>query len=94
MEGVLGWKKMINHLSITQSNPPYRFLRSLDCPFKHYYHSLNKMAYTTKDPHPPMAFSVPNRNKKLEVGRRREEEEGEKVSLLTHATARGMGKNN
>ena len=25
---------MINHLIMTQSNPPYRFLRSLDCPFK------------------------------------------------------------
>ena len=34
MEGVLGWKKMINHLIMTQSNPPYRFLRSLECPFK------------------------------------------------------------
>ena len=34
MEGVLGWKKMINLLIMTQSNPPYRFLRSLDCPFK------------------------------------------------------------
>ena len=33
MEGVLGWKNMINHLIMTQSNPPYRFLRSLDCPF-------------------------------------------------------------
>ena len=32
---VLGWKKMINHLIMTQSNPPYRFLRSLDCPFKY-----------------------------------------------------------
>ena len=29
------------------------------------------MAYTAKDPGPPMAFSVPRRNKKLEVGRRR-----------------------
>ena len=34
-----------------------------------------------------MVFSVPKRNKKLEVGRRRK-----KVSLKTHATARGMGK--
>ena len=32
---------------------------------------LNKMAYTAKDPHPPTAFSVPNRNKKLKVGRNR-----------------------
>ena len=29
------------------------------------------MAYTAKNPRPPMAFSVPNRNKKLEVVRRR-----------------------
>ena len=42
-------------------------------------------------PTPPVPFSVPNRNKKLEV--EEEGEEGEKVSLLTHATARGMGKN-
>ena len=34
MGGVLGWKKMINHLIMTQSKPPYRFLRSPDCPFK------------------------------------------------------------
>ena len=57
----------------------------------------NKMAYTAKDPHPPTAFSVPNRNKKFEVGRRRREEEegeGEKFSLKTHATTRGVGKNN
>ena len=35
MEGVLRWKLIINHLVMTQSNSPYRFLRSLDCPFKH-----------------------------------------------------------
>ena len=29
------------------------------------------MAYTAKDPCPPMVFSVPKRSKKLEVGRRR-----------------------
>ena len=34
---------------------------------------------------PPTAFSVPNRNKK------REEEGEEKLSMLTHATARGTG---
>ena len=48
----------------------------------------NKMAYTAKDPRPPTAFSVPNRNKKLEGG---EEGEGENVHLKTHATARGVG---
>ena len=53
--------------------------------------NVNKIAYTAKDPRPPTVFSVPNRNKKLEVGRRRREEE--KVSLKTHATARGVGKN-
>ena len=49
-------------------------------------------------PTPPMAFSVPNRNKKLEVGRRRRRWRRRrrirrrKVSLLTHATTRAMGK--
>ena len=54
----------------------------------------NKMAYTAKDPRPalPTAFTVPKRNKKLEVGRRRRRRE--KVSLKTHTTARGMGKKN
>ena len=42
------------------------------------------MAYTTKDPCPPVAFSVPNRNKNLE-----EDGGGEKVSMLTHSTPQG-----
>ena len=37
-----------------------------------------------------MAFSVPNRNNKLEGG---EEGEGKNVHLKTHTTARGVGKN-
>ena len=32
--GSFRMKKIINYLIMTQSNPPYRFLRSLDCPFK------------------------------------------------------------
>ena len=40
----------------------------------------------------PMAFSVPKRNKKFEVGRRRRRRRRKKVSLMTHATPRGMGK--
>ena len=40
-----------------------------------------------KDPLPHMAFSVPKRNKKLVVWRRRKN-----VHLKTHATERGMGK--
>ena len=39
-----------------------------------------------------MVFSVPKRNKKLEVGRKRGEG-GKKVSLKTHALQGGMGKN-
>ena len=44
---------------------------------------------TAKDPCPPMAFSVPKRKK---IWWCEEEEEGKKVSLKTHATARGVGK--
>ena len=53
------------------------------------------MAYTAKDPSPPTAFSVPNRNVMYlrETNIWRCEEREEKVSLLTHATARGVGKN-
>ena len=51
------------------------------------------MAYTAKDPHPPWCFLYLR-----ETSWRCEEREGgegeeEKVSLLTHVTARGMGKN-
>ena len=54
----------------------------------------NKMAYRAKDPCPPMVFSVKSWRWEGEGGGEEEEEEGEgeKVSLLTHATARGVGK--
>ena len=60
--------------------------------------NVNKMAYTGKDQCPPTAFSVPKRNKKLggvkeEKKEKEEEKKKRKISLLTHATARGMGKN-
>ena len=45
---------------------------------------------------PPMAFSVPKRNRKLWCGEGEEGEEeegGENVHLLTGTTARGVGKN-
>ena len=58
--------------------------------------NVNKMAYTAKDPCPPTAFSVRKRSKK--VGYRKEKKEkkkekGKKFSMLTHATASGVGKN-
>ena len=50
--------------------------------------------HVVKDPTPPMAFSVPKRNRKLWCGEGEEEEGGgENVHLLTHTTARGVGKN-
>ena len=50
---------------------------------------LNKMAYIAKDPHPPRHFLYLRKMKSY----RCEEGEGEeKVSLKTHATARGVGK--
>ena len=58
------------------------------------------MAYTAKYPRPPTAFSVPNRNvlylretKLWRCERRRGGGGGENVHLLTHAPARGVGKN-
>ena len=48
---------------------------------------------TAKDPH-PTAFSVPKRRKKSWWCEEEGDREGEeKVHLLTHATARGVGKN-
>ena len=54
------------------------------------------MTYTAKDPRPPRRFLYLRETKSWrwegggeEAG---EEGEGEKVSLLTHATARGVGK--
>ena len=40
-------------------------------------------------PSPPMAFSVPKRNNKLEGGEEGAEGEGEKVSLKTHGSTFG-----
>ena len=40
-----------------------------------------------------MVFYVPKRNRKLWCGEEEEEEGGENVHLLTHTTARGVGKN-
>ena len=53
------------------------------------------MAYSAKDPRPLRRFLYLTETKscKWEEGEEGEGEEGEKVSLLTHATARGMGKN-
>ena len=55
------------------------------------------MAYTAKDPRPPWHFLYLRKTKswRWEEGGEGEEEGegGEKVSLKTHATARGMGKN-
>ena len=55
----------------------------------------NKMAYTAKDPPPPWHFLYLRETKSLrwDKGEEGEEGEGKKVSLLTHATAMGMGKN-
>ena len=50
----------------------------------------NKMAYIAKDPRPPWHFLYLRETKSERSG---EGEDGEKVSLKTHATARGMGKN-
>ena len=53
--------------------------------------NMNKMAYTAKDPPPPQRFLYLRKTKSWWC-----EEEGggeEKVSMLTHATVRGMGKN-
>ena len=56
---------------------------------------INKMAYTAKDPMPPplppwrLLYLTETKSWKWEG----EGEEGEKVSLKTHATARGVGKN-
>ena len=51
------------------------------------------MAYTAKEPHPPppqcFLYLTETKSWKLKEGG-----EGEKVSLLTHTTARGVGKNN
>ena len=56
----------------------------------------NKMAYTAKDPHTPPhgIFLYLTETKSWKWEGRGEEEEGEKVSLNTHTTARGVGKNN
>ena len=52
------------------------------------------MAYTAKDPCPPWRFLYLRETQSLWCGEEgEEEEEGEKVSLKTHATARGVGKN-
>ena len=51
-----------------------------------------KMAYTAKDPHPPRRFLYLRETKSWWCGEEGEEEEGEKVSLKTHATPRGVGK--
>ena len=56
------------------------------------------MAYRAKDPGPPWRFLYLRETKSWRREGEEEEgeeegEEGEKVSLLTHATARGMGKN-
>ena len=54
----------------------------------------NKMAYTAKDPCPPWRFLYLTETKSWKwEGGEEEEGEGEKVSLLTQATARGVGKN-
>ena len=45
---------------------------------------------TAKDPLPPQRFLYLRETKRWWCGE--EEEEGEKVSMLTHATARGVGK--
>ena len=56
------------------------------------------MTYTAKDPYPPWHFLYLRETKSWRWGEEEEEEEGEgggeKVTLLTHATARGMGKKN
>ena len=54
----------------------------------------NKMAYRAKDPHPPppRRFLYLRETKSWRWEGGGEEGEGEKVSLLTHATARGVGK--
>ena len=55
---------------------------------------LKQDCITAKVPRPPMAFSVPKRNRKLWCGEGEEGEEGgENVHLLTRTTARGVGKN-
>ena len=55
------------------------------------------MAYTAKDPLPPpqhFLYLTETKSWKWEGEEGKEGgEEGEKVSLLTHATARGVGKN-
>ena len=53
------------------------------------------MAYTAKDPRPPWCFLYLRETKSWMCagGEGGEEAEEEKVSLLTHATTRGMGKN-
>ena len=50
---------------------------------------INKMAYTAKDPCPQWHFMYLKETK----SKRWEEGEGKKVSLKTHTTTRGMGKN-
>ena len=58
--------------------------------------NANKMAYTAKDPRPPSPLwhvLYLRETKSWWCGEEDgEEEEGTKVSLKTHATARGMGK--
>ena len=53
------------------------------------------MAYTAKDPRPPQRFLYLTETKswKSEEREREGERGGENVSLKTHATARGVGKN-
>ena len=54
---------------------------------------LNKMTYTAKDPSPPTALSVPKRNKKLEVGRKRKRKRRRrKCPSVDPRYRKGMGK--
>ena len=59
----------------------------------------NKMTYTAKDPCPPWRFLYLTETKSWKAERREREGEGERggggenVHLLTHAPARGIGKN-
>ena len=53
---------------------------------------LNKMTYTAKDPHPPTHFQYLRETKSWGwEGGEEEDREGEKVSLKTLSTTRGVG---
>ena len=83
---LLSLETAITHsISYLEFKVAYHIFFNPICDFWKYYKNI-----TAKDPLSPTAFSVPKRNKKLvcEEGGREE-----KVHLLTHATARGMGKN-